>query len=372
MNKLQSVLFYIIMFFLSIFFMKKVEKCYINKDKIKNVSGKIIFFTTIAIGIPIIISAIRYKVGTDYNNYIDYYTVYSSLDFSNIIQNANELLFILVIKVAYLFKEPQIMFAIVAFLTVFITYRAILNKKEKMSIALMFALYIFLYYMYSLNIIRQMLAVSIIFYSYKYIINHNFKKFFLCVIIATLFHTTALLFLPFYFLFPKKENSNKQLVFLARIIVILMLLIMLLNYETTIGLITSINGFERFSLYEEISTQRVNKQIIINSLVLVVIILFQKPLKKYDKDCSTYIFLYLIGYILNLLGFISPYTKRIAYYFSISEIYLLSALPQITKNKEQKLVVTVLILIYAILMFVISTYTLNIGEIIPYQTFFNK
>lgn len=144
---------------------------------------------------------------------------------------------------------------------------------------------------------------------------------------------------------------------------------MLLNYETTIGLITSINGFERFSLYEEISTQRVNKQIIINSLVLVVIILFQKPLKKYDKDCSTYIFIYLIGYILNLLGFISPYTKRIAYYFSISEIYLLSALPQITKNKEQKLVVTVLILIYAILMFVISTYTLNIGEIIPYQTF---
>lgn len=81
---------------------------------------------------------------------------------------------------AYLFKEPQIMFAIVAFLTVFITYRAILNKKEKMSIALMFALYIFLYYMYSLNIIRQMLAVSIIFYSYKYIINHNFKNSFMC------------------------------------------------------------------------------------------------------------------------------------------------------------------------------------------------
>ena len=372
MDRLQSVFFYIIIFFISIYFMKKVENCYIKKEKIKNVTTKILFFSIIAIGIPIIISAIRYQVGTDYNNYIDYYIFYSKLNFTEAIKDANELLSILIVKFAYLFREPQIVFAIFAFLTIFVFYRAILTKKEKISITLMFALYLFLYYMYSLNIMRQMLAVSIVLYAYKYIIKHDFKRFLLCIIIAMFFHTTALLFLPFYFLCPKEGVESKKLVTIIRVIVIILVLVMILNYDATIGLISSISGFERFASYTNTTVQGENKQIIINSFVLIVLLIFQRPLKKYSKENEMYLFLYFVGYILTLLGFISPYAKRMALYFNISEIYLLATLPQITKNKEQKLFVTVLILIYAILMFVISTYTLNIGEIIPYQTIFNK
>ena len=131
MNAIESLIFYIVSFILAIFFIWQIEKIYKKEEKQKNDKAKIAFYTIIGLGILIIISALRYQVGTDYNNYLDYYIVYSVLDFKDIISYANELLFILVIKIAYVFQEPQIMFAIIAFLTIYITYRAILTQKEK-------------------------------------------------------------------------------------------------------------------------------------------------------------------------------------------------------------------------------------------------
>lgn len=370
MNKLESTFFYIVLFFIAIYFIKKVENVYKKRDLLKNSKEKIIIFSLLGIGIPILLSSVRYKVGTDYNNYLDYYTIYSQLSFNEILKYGSEFLFILIIKIAHIFEEPQIMFAITAFLTVFITYKAILNKKEKLSISLMFALYIFLYYMYSLNIIRQALAVAIIFYSYRYILQNDFKKFLLMIIVATLFHTTAILFLPFYFIVPKKNEKNKKIMFIVRIMVILMVLIVTVNFNRTINILSNIEGFNRFIIYNVSKTQGQNKQIIINTIMLFIFILYKKSLKEYDENNKTYLFLYIIGYILTLSGFISPYAKRMALYFNISEIYLLASLPKITKNKEQKNFIVILLIIYIVTMFVLSTYILDIGEILPYQTVF--
>lgn len=372
MNAIESLIFYIVSFILAIFFIWQIEKIYKKEEKQKNDKAKIAFYTIIGLGILIIISALRYQVGTDYNNYLDYYIVYSVLDFKDIISYANELLFILVIKIAYVFQEPQIMFAIIAFLTIYITYRAILTQKEKLSITLAFALYVFLYYMYSLNIIRQALAIAIILYSYKYILQRDFRKFLLMVIIATLFHTTALLFLPFYFLCPSKNEKGKKLKNLIRFLTIGAIFLIITQLDVVIDLLSQIGLFSRFSLYNVMNAQGDNKQVIINTILLLVFILYSKPLIKYNEDNRMYLFLYIVGYVLTLAGFLSPYAKRMAMYFNISEIYLLSAIPRIAKTNEQKLFIGFMIIVYMLVMFVLSAYYLNLGDIIPYQTIFNK
>ena len=372
MNEIESLFFYMISFVLVVFFILQVEKIYNKKEKQKSDKIKIVFFTFLGLGILTLISGLRYKVGTDYNNYLDYYFVYSVLDFKDIIKYANELLFIVVIKIAYFFQEPQIMFGIMAFITIYITYRAILSQKEKISITLTFALYIFLYYMYSLNIIRQALAIAIVLYSYKYILQRDLKKFILTIIIATLFHTTALFFFPFYFVSPNKNEKEKKLKSLMRFFIIGTLFFIVIQLDIVINLLSQVGLFSRFSLYNVVNEQGDNRQIIINTILLFIFLLYSKPLIKYNEDNKLYIFFYIVGYVLTLSGFFSPYAKRMALYFNISEIYLLSAFPRITKNNAQKLLISFIIIIYMIFMFVILVYYLNMGNAIPYQTIFNK
>lgn len=372
MNNLESLIFYIMSFTIAIFCIWRVEKIYKKNYRYRKDNIKIVLYTIMGLGVLILISGLRYKVGTDYDNYLDYYIVYSVLDFQSIVSYANELLFILVIKIAYLFQEPQIMFAIIAFLTVYITYRAILTQKEKISITLVFALYVFLYYMYSLNIIRQALAIAIVLYSYKYIWQHDLKRFVLSIIIATLFHTTALLFLPFYFLCPNKNEKSRKVKNLIRFITIIIIFLIVTQLRIVINLLSQIELFSRFSFYNAVDIQGDNKQVIINTILLFIFILYSKPLIKYNEDNKMYLFLYLIGYILTLAGFFSPYAKRIAMYFNISEIFILASFPRLAKTSGQKIFIEFMIVMYMLVMFVLSSYYLNIGDIIPYQTIFNK
>ena len=372
MNEIESLIFYIVSFILAIFFIWQIEKIDKKRDKQKYGKIKIIFYTIIGLGILILISGLRYNVGTDYNNYLDYYIVYSVLDFKDIILNANELLFILVIKIAYIFQQPQIIFEIIAFFTIYITYKAILTQKEKISITLAFALYTFLYYMYSLNIIRQALAIAIVLYSYKYILQRDFKRFLLMIIIATLFHTTALFFLPFYFLCPTKNEKDRKFKNLIRIFTIGGIFLIIIRLDVVINLLSQIGLFRRFSIYSVTDTYGENKQIILNTILLFIFLLYSKPLIRYNEDNKMYLFLYVVGYVLTLAGFISPYVKRIALYFNISEIYLLSAFPRIAKTSAQKLFIASIIIGYMLVMFILSAHYLKLGDIIPYQPIFNK
>lgn len=56
----------------------------------------------------------------------------------------------------------------------------------------------FSWYFVSLHVLRQFMAISIILYSYKYLLNRNLIKFILLVLLASSFHTSAILFLATY------------------------------------------------------------------------------------------------------------------------------------------------------------------------------
>lgn len=53
---------------------------------------------------------------------------------------------------------------------------------------------------------RQSIGIIIVLFSLKYIKNHKFIKYAIGILIASLFHTSALIFLPFYFMHKIKVN----------------------------------------------------------------------------------------------------------------------------------------------------------------------
>ena len=111
-----------------------------------------------------------------------------------------EIGYVLLVKaISLLTNNPNYMFVIISFITLFgicvFVYKY--SSIKWMSILLFISLG---FYYTSFNMIRQFIAIAIVMLSYKYLIEKNFLKFFMIVLCASLFHMSALIFIPFYFI----------------------------------------------------------------------------------------------------------------------------------------------------------------------------
>lgn len=74
----------------------------------------------------------------------------------------------------------------------------ILIYKYSPKVLLSYLIFLSLFYSLSMVLIRQCIAISILTFSYKYLVSRKFFKFILIVLIATLFHKTAFVFFIAY------------------------------------------------------------------------------------------------------------------------------------------------------------------------------
>ena len=135
-----------------------------------------------------LISGFRWYVGTDFQSYIHAFTS---------IENGGtygfEPLVVLVSRVILLIvKDVQGPFLAFALLTSFFFIKTIIQESEipELSIFLFFTLG---YYFSSMNVVRQYVAVAILFWASKYIWEKKWKKFLFFIIVATGFHTSAII-----------------------------------------------------------------------------------------------------------------------------------------------------------------------------------
>jgi len=151
-----------------------------------------------------LISGLRYYVGPDFTTYKEIFDLISHNE-SIYITNNNEFGYIGIIKLCNFFGlNNQAVIFIMSVMTIFFLKQGFdyyLKDKEKYYYIVLIGLFIPLFYIASLNIIRQTLAASILFYASKYIIEKKDSKYILFIIIASLFHMSSLLFFIFYFLF---------------------------------------------------------------------------------------------------------------------------------------------------------------------------
>jgi len=221
--------------------------------------------------------------------------------------------------------------------------------------------FLFLNYTTSFNIVRQYLALSIVFYAYKYIIKKEPIKWILFTLIAFCCHNTAILCAPFYIVLNSKNKRIKVLTLIITIIIAL-------NYNTILKHLSSISMFEHYEGYaNEYENSINNKMFFVDLMVLSYILLFRKKLLKNDNRNDIYIWLYIISVIISLTGFFNPFVKRMGIYFGISKIILLSEIPLVCSKQNNKIINYSIIIFYAIGIFIIGTYILKQANVIPYN-----
>lgn len=358
MSELGSLVFYIFIFSIAVIL---IQLGYHEKK------GK--WMIGIGLMLPILIATYRYSVGTDYFTYLNHFQRTSKLSISEYIEvnGISEIGNYLLCYLGNKLGGYNTYLGIIAALTLIPIY--LFLKQDNFNINIGISIFIFLCtgFMTSFNIMMQMIAVSISTLSYKYIFRKDFFKFLLVILIASSFHSTALLLVPVYFLWVKYNEKDLNLFNKRTLILISIFLLFILNIEYLMSLLTSIEIFSDYSGYAWENNRGSNRDIILKFIVLVVVMILRKQLILQDKRNKLFIIFILLNFIIGLTGGFSPFIKRMGLYFEVSQIILFPTIIKLYKNSKERAIVGFLVLIYIVLLMTLTIYVLKQGHLIPYQ-----
>ncbi len=303
--------------------------------------GKEILFFIITC-IFICISGLRYNVGADFFGYYNNFDYYAA-DTLNIFEN-NEIGIRIIAKIAMLIgSSPQIYIFLCSMFTIVLFMLTIKKYSEITVMSLM--LYVFLgMFLGSFNAIRQYLAVSIVFFSIRYIFETKWKPWVISICVAFLFHTSAIFILPIYWLVTIK-NKKLFVLFLSIVAVIAFF-----SYDQIFLMIDNLKGningntSERLYAQNEVSLFRVAA-----SWAPVLLCYFPAAIRPENNKDRILINYTLLAAILQTVSMNSTYLARFCTYTTAVNILTIPALIKYQDDNNRfvlKFLIYVLYFIY--------------------------
>ncbi len=200
----------------------------------------------IMIAILIIISGIRCNVGSDYYTY---YTAYNNWlvnvdNIQDVIQSNSQFgLYVLGFMLKSMTDFPYALFWLVACIIYPCMIIYMRKTTEKPSVAFM-CFMLLGFFAISNNILKQSMAMLIMIYAYESFIKNKKIKFVIATLLASTFHTTAIIVAILMVLTRKIKPSYKNL-----LVFILIGVIGLFAYNVVGNIVTHISLLERYQTY---------------------------------------------------------------------------------------------------------------------------
>lgn len=306
----------------------------------------------------ILFSGLRYKVGTDYESYA---TVYENVLLG---WESTEIGFELLIQ---LMDKTGLGFFGAMFFTSLLTIIFAANAIKQHNCGI-HSLYVYftvpLFYLLSLNTIRQTLAAAIFMYATRHIRNFDPFKYFSLVGLAATFHISALLLAPVYFIANKKPTYAILAMCLSAGVI----------FALNISLIVTLLGFHPVYLVEKQGSILI--QFILNFAAAIFFIhhyhsknasnLPEAPLANYLSISAGICF----ASLFTTVG--AEYILRLTSYFTWSLVILMPCYVSRLKNLEMRVVAYIGMYLLCTIYFL---FTINKGasvDLVPYQLIFTR
>lgn len=312
------------------------------------------------------VSALRLNVGNDYAKYVEYFhLIRCKLDTEVVVPT--EFGFNAVCLALYFLSGRNenylLMFAVFAFATIYFFLKGIYKQSE--SFFLSFFLFMTLgYYFQTFSTIRYYFALALAFVSIPYVLNKQYIKFVIIVLLGATIHKSLLIVLPMYLLACGKWKKYH---------VILLGLICsttLIFKDFYMGLFLKIYPTYENTQYLDGGTSLIN--IARCAAVLIWSFIEFKDVVK-DNRRNLFYFYCNIGalYVYAFFTFL-PSVSRMGYYLSITHILFIPVLIKGIANEKLRKAVTALVMIACIgyfIVFMIYKAPMDGLRILPYQTF---
>lgn len=313
----------------------------------------------------VLLSSFRFETGGDfYNNYVGFLRA-SSMTFKEIFFNYDEYGHMYLRKLISLFTDnPQWYFAVSATFIIVSFFIFIYRYSPNIYFSVLLFVTIGGYFV-SHNITRQFIAISICLYAIPSLISRKSIKYFLTILLAMTFHTSAFVMSPLYFLANIRITKKVILLYMISFVVIV------LTFDIVFPFI---HQFVYSDSYHEgnYGTTGANLlNIVLPSILFLLLIYFMRIMKEKEQQLESrnqvifYRMLFHMGilsFLFNIIGTIHMLILyRLSFYFSVSYLIIIPLLICSIEKKSRPLFY-LFFLVIAIGFFSISNY---LGRLIP-------
>ncbi|MBZ6527593.1 EpsG family protein [Aerococcaceae bacterium DSM 111021] len=322
------------------------EKKYMDIEKKQAITYLCIIFMFLLL---FVVSAFRGDFTTDYKNYTYLFNLYNQFDFFETfkIGQAQEFGFVFLSRFIGLFTDNALyLFIVTSFIILSGHFKQFIKDSPYLWLSILLFTTIGSFYT-SFNIIRQILAATIIFSGSKYLYERKIMKYILVVIIASLFHKTAFIMIPFYFILNFKFSlKNLIVMFFGASIVMLYLNSILAFFQKYF-----------YTIYDESSYGMTGfsfSNALIPCTLLIFSIIYEKNINFNNIKERIWFNAVTFYAFFNILGLQVQMIERFSEYFAP---YALLLIPQIfnkmVRNEKKVLYFIVLLILLILYNFII-------------------
>ncbi|PGO33397.1 capsular biosynthesis protein [Bacillus cereus] len=288
----------------------------------------------------VLVSGFRNNIGDTYF----YMHAFKVTDFNwGYIQSSKDVgfsIFQMILKVYT--DDPQVLI----FITALITNILIVAVLYKYSRMIELSLYVYIasgMYLVSMNGLRQYLAAAIIFTATKYILDGNWKKYFLIVLFASTFHQSTLVLIPIYFLVRRKAWSTITfiLLFIAVLIVI--------GFNQFAEVFFATIGDTQYGHYKDFQEGGANiLRVVVEATPLILAFIGRHKLREIFPKSDYIVNMTLLGLVFMIISTQNWIFARFSIYFSLYHLILISWVVKLFTEKDQKFIYYAILLCYFI------------------------
>lgn len=359
------MVYYLLVFLLSVFSLF---------EQFKPRKADISILKYIAFILILFIGGLRFEVGADWFAYEKLFNSVNS--FEDIFLVREEKLFIFFQYACKAIVNSYSFFVFFLFACAFYLKYNVFNKYST-DIFLSLIIYIYtLFLIYDLNGIRQGMAMAVVLTSIPLILNKRKYLFIVFITAACLFHTSAMIFFPFYWLSKIKVSQKNMLRITFLCLIISVIIQKLILNSSLFQYLLLMDSFSHYGSY--IDNETLSKEIPILSipvfqriLVFIIFILNYDKLKVNEEFKRLLINGYFLAIIIFVfLSFNSEYAARLSFYYKSLEIFIIPIIVSSQRKSSHKIILWGLFVVLSV-SGLYRLLQLPDGGLIPYNFILN-
>lgn len=280
--------------------------------------------------------------------------------------------------------DSQILTITTSLITIPITGWFIYKYSDNVKVSTVLYILLNMFFM-TMNIVRQQIAVSFLLIAFHFWVNNQRKKSILMILLATSFHSSAIIMLPLFFLYGKK--FKKSYIYITAIITVALSFLYkyVLNIYSTVSSFLNLSNNKDYASYLESDMFGVGN-INLNSISAVVLIIGIFIVACYyivflnhteDKEKLNrqhfYLFMTAIYMIVEIVSLKMVIIARLSYYFIPFSLLILPESLALSKYKKNKIIILTILFIFLFIRFIYVFIFLadDLYGVMPYRFFWN-
>lgn len=307
-------------------------------------------FEKIGIAFLVVFSSLRVNVGVDYKIYLSAFQNFSQGMFE---YDSFEVGFVLLNRlVIELGGSFHVLLLLIAGINGVFLYLSLKELPKLRWLALFAYLSYFDLYVYSLAAMRQSIALSIFMFSIKYIKSGNLVKYISFILLATSFHWTAIMMLPFYFIYRylTTVTLKKNLMYLIGSI---------LGYAVGISSLIAIASIFSYKIYYYLALNNANDDVgknvfftvgYIAMLFLWMFFVYKYPLVSEKQKITIYelsISFFLILKVWQNIHYLAALPRLQMYFYCLVPFAIVLFVIRFEKKSQVFMIIVIIVLLCA-------------------------